>query len=528
VTDTGVEIPISLVAHFVFCPRRAWLESVGEKVESVAIEAGSIAHRSIDEAKSGTGARQRSVQVRASTLGVVGTCDEIEVQPDGSIVVTEYKSTPIKRRADVSEAMVMQLTLQGLALESAGYRVTGHRVWFTNHRVAVDVPVGEDERVAAAGAVAGARGVIESATAPPALEDDARCLRCSHVAICLPDERLQQPVLRPIQVADPDTRVLHLATQGSRASLRRGRVVVAGRDGEMAEVPLGRVAALVVHGNCDVSAALLRELLWRDLPVVWCSSRGRVVGWASSAAAPNGVARVRQQALSAAGRLDIGRAIIAAKIGNQATLLRRNGEAGDVVSAMRHTARKAAEAPSLQVLLGLEGAGAAAYFSSFESMLKQPWARFDARRGRGATDAVNVALNIAYGLLVSECIRALVSCGLDPHAGFVHSPIRNKPALALDLCEEFRPTVADSAVVRAINNGELREADFTSVMRNWRIQDRGRRAVVSAMEHRLDQSITHPIFGYKATWRRVIEVQARQILGVVDGTQESYRPVVVR
>ena len=62
-------------------------------------------------------------------------------------------------------------------------------------------------------------------------------------------------------------------------------------------------------------------------------------------------------------------------------------------------------------------------------------------------------LNYVYALLLADVVKAITVCGLDPHAGFLHSSNRNKPALALDLMEEFRAPIADSVVQTVINNG---------------------------------------------------------------------------
>lgn len=148
--------------------------------------------------------------------------------------------------------------------------------------------------------------------------------------------------------------------------------------------------------------------------------------------------------------------------------------------------------------------------------------QFPGRQRRPGRDPLNSALNYAYGLLVADVVRALVSCGLDPHAGFLHSSGRNKPALALDLMEELRSPIADSATLRAFNNGELKITDFSSSLGETRLRDSGRRALTAAYERRMTTHFTHPLFGYELTWRRAVEVQARLLLGVLDGTQPRY------
>lgn len=269
-------------------------------------------------------------------------------------------------------------------------------------------------------------------------------------------------------------------------------------------------------------------MLWRSLTVIWCSSSGRVIGWANPSDGPNGAARVRQHVAAATGRLDLGRQFVAAKISNQATMLRRNGGVPEVVTALRGLAARAKLAKSNPELFGIEGDAAALYFGGFGTMLKSQGVTMTVRTRRPAADPVNAALNFAYALLLADIIRAVVSCGLDAHAGFLHSSSRNKPALALDLCEEFRPLVADSVVVRAFNNGEISPSGFSSILGTCALRPDGRKALITAYEQRVQSTFRHPVFGYEVTWRRAMEVQARLILGVLDGTQDRYIGITTR
>ncbi len=163
-----------------------------------------------------------------------------------------------------------------------------------------------------------------------------------------------------------------------------------------------------------------------------------------------------------------------------------------------------------------------------DKVTAQPGLRFDGRSRRPARDPINAAINYAYGLLVADIIRAVVARGLDPHAGFLHSSGRNKPALALDLAEEFRAPVADSVVIGAFNNGEIKAADFSDITGSTRLRERGRTALITAYERRITTRFRHPLFGYEVTWRRAMEIQARLVLGVIDGTQPGYKGILTR
>jgi CRISPR-associated protein Cas1 len=526
-------IPISLVAHHAFCPRRAWLEAMGEQTDTHQMAVGVQAHAASDDPAASRPSRVRAVEVASRDLGVAGRCDTVEWDETGAATVVEQKSTPVRRRPVVTEPMVVQLALQVAALRETGVTVDGAAVYFTEHRQRVPVPIGPTELALARTHATRTAELLASGTAPQPLEDDRRCTRCSHAGVCLPDERALVEVRRRVLVADPDTQVLHLATPGARASVRAGRIRVHKGDEELVSVPLERVLAVVIHGNVDVSGGLTRELLWRMLPVVWCSSSGRVIGWAMSARSPNGPGRVRQHVIADRGHLGLAREFVATKIGNQATLLRRHGTAPDAVAALRDLRRRALSATSLSDLFGIEGDAAARYFGNFATMLAgrvrdEQGLRFFTRTRRPARDPINAALNFSYGLLLGDIIRAVASCGLDPHAGFLHSSGRNKPALALDLCEEFRAPVADSVVLGAFNNGELHTTDFSTVTGSTQLRPSGRSALIAAYERRVGTTFRHPTFGYEVTWRRAMEIQARLVLGVLDGTQPSYKGVTIR
>lgn len=520
-------VQIGLVAHYAFCPRRAWLEAAGEHTDTRQVAIGTRAHAASDDPARSRPDGVRAVDVASEELGVVGRCDMVRVLPDGAFEVIEHKATPVRREARVTEPMRIQLALQRQALVEAGHEVRSTRVWFSTHSAYVDVELTDRDVRSARVMVEATRAVVDSPTAPPPLEDDPRCSSCSHISVCLPDERQLAPVQRQIRVADPDSQVVHLSTFGARASVKQGRLLVHRMGEQLASVPLERVQAVVVHGNVDLSGGLIRELLWRDLPVLWCSSSGRLVGWAASANSPNGGPRGLQAVASQAGRLDLAREFVSSKIAGQATLMRRRGGPAEVVGRLRTLSRTAASASTLPVLLGVEGDAAAQYFRHFEQMLsatvrQQQGLTFEGRVRRSATDPVNAALNYAYALLLADTVRAVRACGLDPHQGFLHSSGRNKPALALDLAEEFRAAVADSTVVGALNNGELQRQDFTTTFGATTLRDKGRKALITAYERRVTGSFRHPTFDYELTWRRAMEVQARLVLGVLDGSMPRY------
>lgn len=384
-------LPLSLVAHTVFCPRRAWLEAMGEQVPSVAIEHGQAAHRRVDARSDDRTTARRSVDIEHRQLGLVGRCDVVEGSEDG-VTIIEYKSSPIRRHPEVTPAQRVQLALQRLCLEDMGLTVVGAGVYFTTHQVLVDVELDEADRRHALDALELTRGIVNSTTAPLPLVDDPRCVRCSHASVCLPDEHRRGRSVRRVLASDPDGEVLHLTTPGSRAFLRQGRARVVKGEETIGSVLLEKVVGLVVHGNVDLSSALVRELLWRNIAIVWCSGRGTVIGHARSAKAPNSIARVRQHELADAGDLRLARELVASKIHNQATQLRRSSrdDRSREIARLRALARLCSDAHSVSEVLGFEGEAAATYFGAFPSMLATGQVVSSPPLGEGESGGVRV------------------------------------------------------------------------------------------------------------------------------------------
>jgi CRISPR-associated protein Cas1 len=153
---------------------------------------------------------------------------------------------------------------------------------------------------------------------------------------------------------------------------------------------------------------------------------------------------------------------------------------------------------------------------------------FQARNRRPPRDPVNALLSFGYALLAKECTVALLAEGLDPWWGLFHQPRHGRPSLALDLMEEFRPLVVDSAVLTAVNTGMVSARDFVRSQAACVLNDRGRKGFIRAYEARLDQLVTHPLFDYRCSWRSIIRVQARLLARWLRGDVPTYIGMTTR
>ena len=83
--------------------------------------------------------------------------------------------------------------------------------------------------------------------------------------------------------------------------------------------------------------------------------------------------------------------------------------------------------------------------------------------------------------------------------------------------EPFRPLIADSVALTCFNRGELTAGHFLSTAVGCLLTDAGRRGFFNALGRRMDTEITHPVFEYRLSYRRMIVLHARMIAAWLNG-----------
>lgn len=232
--------------------------------------------------------------------------------------------------------------------------------------------------------------------------------------------------------------------------------------------------------------------------------------------------------------LEIARYLIAAKLANSRTVLRRalrdhhDGEHPKFHSAVGYLTNRLQETmrtTSLDQLRGVEGESAAAYFGAFPDLLTghDPAIQFQGRSRRPPLDQVNALLSFLYSLLTHDCGSACESVGLDPQVGFLHRDRPGRASLALDLMEEFRPAIADRMALSLLNRRQLTAKDFT-VRESGAVtlKDDSRKTVLKAYQERKQVEVHHPFLGEKVTIGLLPQLQARLLARHLRGDIDAY------
>jgi len=573
-------LPARMLNEFAYCPRLFFYEWVeGLFAESADTVEGKFDHRRVDaasgalpraEALEEAELRTRSVTLSSDRHGVIARMDLLEVA-GGVVTPVDYKHGRPAETGDGLEAWPadrIQLAVQALVLRDNGYRTEEGLVYYAKTKQRVRIAFDEALIEETLETIRRAREVAAAGVIPPPLTDSPKCPRCSLAGICLPDEtgalasaedepaeqlslfaapapapeRKPPTSVRRLVTPRAERKPLYLNTQGLRVGKTGAVLRVRDNDRVVQDVRVSEICQLNLMGNVQLTTQAIQTLCRAGVPICYFSQGGWFYGITTGMNTKNIFLRRTQFRLAEENwfALALARRLVAGKIRNQRTLLQRNHvePKAVVLKQLRDMIGRAEQAEGIEELLGIEGNAARLYFGEFAGMIKageddeQAPARFrfhfTHRNRRPPRDAVNALLSLAYSLLTKDLTVACYAVGFDPFLGFYHEPRFGRPALALDLMEPFRPLIADSAVLSAINMKMVTPKDFVEAGPAVALNASGRKAFFRAYELRMDTLVTHPLFDYRVSYRRLLEIQARLLARVLEGEIGAYPVFVTR
>lgn len=320
-----------------------------------------------------------------------------------------------------------------------------------------------------------------------------------------------------------DDSVVYVTRQGSQVGVDGGRITVYMKDeGEIASFPMGQVDTINIFGNINFTTPFVARANEHGIVLNYFTQNGRYRG--SFVPERNTIAEVRrcQYALSEKENLKIAKEIIRGKIRNSRTLLNRKGvsDTGKLSALEAETAR----ARDLDGLRGIEGEAAEIYFRLLNGCLADGWT-FERRTRRPPEDHINSLLSLTYSMMKNEVLSALRQYNLDPFLGILHADRHGRPALALDLQEEFRPIFCDAFALRLINKAMLKHEDFK--MDNH-LKDYAFKIYLEKFDEYMKEEFTHPRFGYTVSRRKAVRLQAILLRKAITGELKKYYPLEFR
>lgn len=574
-------IPARMLNEFAYCPRLCYMEWIGgEFVDSADTVDGRFQHRRVDsdvgrfDGDEFETIHARSVSLTGEKVGITCRIDLLEGDERKATPV-DYKRGEAPRIPEGAyEPDRVQLCAQGLVLRENGFQSDQGMIYFAGSKKRVAVKFDKALVKRTYELISDLKAVAGSGQIPLPLQDSPKCVRCSMAGICLPDEvNLLQEMenkcgknglvgtIRRLLPARDDSMPVYVIGHGhtvrkkgdqleiwanaksrsedpvekeeNEKSRKGSRGRNDGYDGRVSEARLREISQVNLFGAVEITAPALIDLMQRGIPVLYFTRGGWFQGISTGHTHKNVELRMRQYYFAGDRKksLSIARCLIQGKIRNCRTQIRRNDPESQKVALERldRLAKDAKSASSIEKLLGIEGTAAEIYFGRLDSLLKgDSGFSFENRNRRPPKDPVNAVLSYLYAVLAKDVFVSLLAVGFDPYLGFYHQPRYGRPALALDMMEEFRPLIADSTAVTLFNNGELTQKDFIKTGMGISLKHQAKRAVLGAYERRMGTEITHPIFNYKVSYRRVLEVQSRLLSRVLFSEIKEYPAFITR
>jgi CRISPR-associated protein Cas1 len=501
----------------------------------------------------------RSVTLASDTLGIVAKLDLVEALGNVATPVDYKRGRPKRARDGRLTAWLperVQICLQAIVLRENGFQCDSGILYFNKTRQRVNVTIDATLVQRTIQIVRRAKQLVHQSAAPPPLVNSPKCPKCSLSPICLPDEtnilkagcgKSPDAVRLPATPRD-DLRPLYLNTQGLYVGRKSELLEIKDRGRLVQEVRLRELNQVNLFGNIQLTTQAMRILLELEIPLVLFSQHGYFFGMLQGTGLKNIMLRRQQFRLAdePSWCLKLAKSLVIGKIRNQRVLLMRNhvDPPAEAIDRLKQLARRVERVESAEQLLGVEGTAARVYFANFAGMLKPgdtpldpgnalglpPRFAFDfrGRNRRPPRDPVNALLSLVYTLLSKDLTVTAAAVGFDPYLGFFHLPRPGRPSLALDLMEPFRPLIADSVVITAINNRMVYPEHFVEGGKGVVLTDAGRKAVFRAYEQRMDQLVTHPWFDYRVSYRRLLEIQTRMLSRLVMSEIDEYPAFVTR
>lgn len=337
---------------------------------------------------------------------------------------------------------------------------------------------------------------------------------------------------------------LYVMTGGSYLHLDNDTVRIEVERETRLRVPLHHLGAIVVFGDILLSPALIGRCAKDGITITLLDRNGRFMARVEGPLSGNVLLRRAQHehAMCCARSLELARCFVAGKLRNSRILLQRGAREADnsedrstldaAVRKFDASLRAAAVASDADALRGVEGEAARTYFAAMNAVLKPPTREhfgITGRHRRPPRDRINALLSYLYTLLTHDCRSALESVGLDPQVGYLHALRPGRPALALDLVEEFRSVMADRLALTLINRGQLKHTDFRVTEGGGvLLEDDARRTIGVAWQERKKDRLTHPLLETEVPIGILPLLQARLLARTLRGDVPAYLPFLAR
>ncbi len=515
------------VHAWAYCPRLFYLEEVEEiRVADERVFEGRELHQRLEDEEVDD---LHTFTLESESWGLKGKLDACRHR-DGHWIVVEHKKGRSCKGIKTVDAWPSD-RLQGAAYavlleEHIEQEVTEVRIRYHADHKSVCVQVDEGMKEELRQALQSMDLLRASGQRPAVTAQANRCIHCSLAPVCLPEEERKEEDedWEPLRLFPQhhERITLHVVGHGTHLARSSEQLVVRPLEGPEEAFPVEQIEQVVIHGYAQASTQAIQLCMARDIGIHWMGSGGRYFG--GSAVGSGGVQRrIRQfEALrDSAFRLNRARELVQAKLRMQLGFLLRATRKKDrhalkidpLLLEIRLSLATLSSCRTSEEIRGNEGLAGRAYFGCLDCLLLSDLSealRFNGRNRRPPRDPVNALLSFGYQLLYRDMVAAILSVGLEPSFGLLHTPRSAAYPLALDLMELFRVPLVDMPVVASLNR---RQWDPTKHFRKIGpavfLTEEGREQAINVLEARKAETWRHPLLGYSLSYHRLMELEVR-------------------
>lgn len=429
-----------------------------------------------------------------------------------------------------------QIVGQIYLLRHNGYYCNHGKVYYRGSNLMIDVPYLESYDKLIENGVKYCEKIITSSEPKPLIDSD-KCIRCSLNWVCLPDEtnniENNTKETRRLYPGRSDKSILYVTCPGGKIGKSGETITIWSPSKESTSIPLKDIEHVCIFGNVQITTQALHALIKNYSSIFYFTTSGTYIAETSASITKNIFCR-KAQFIRFNNPLfcsHLTKKIVYAKISNQRTLLRRNkkNDLKTDLTTLKYYRDKIKTTEDIDIIRGYEGHSSKIFWASYPSLFKYPnqWI-MNGRNRRPPKDEINSMLSYGYALLLRDFITAINITGLDHLLGFYHSTVPGRPALALDLMEPYRPLIIDSLVLRLINENIVSKKDFATTQSGVFINPSAKKKIIKMYENRMNEMITHPQFGYRLSYRRMIQLEVKILSKYITGEISDYFPLTTR
>lgn len=322
-------------------------------------------------------------------------------------------------------------------------------------------------------------------------------------------------------------KTIYIFTNGTTLRKVGQRLILENRESKIFELPIKDVERILIYCNTEITTQTIRALLDVNIPIYYTQRSGSLKGKMMPAMDHHVLLRQAQYQKFSDPQFSIplARTIIRTKIKNMQAvvehILRKENGTAAMCQSFQNACQNLEKCNSFDEIMGVEGAAASHYFQIYGKQFPAPF-QFEIRSRRPAQDAANAVLNLGYMTLMREVLTHIEAHSLDPYLGILHCTYERRPALALDLLEEFRQPIVDLFVIKLFRMGQLKPEHFqTEAEEGIRITEDGLKTFFSLYEKQMGNQD-----GNSPGLRKILDEQVGSLKQHTMG-QGMYRPFLL-